>query len=263
MVTQTGKLSVDAASTFTDDDILSVTDGASAVIFGQLTVDDYLLVDTGGTIDDWGTVSMANGAEMEVDATNSVAGTFAMEPTGIFQESGGNLTNVIVAGNFLTSPGDQAAIDGSFTVDSNTSVTVYGSFIFAGPAGVLTVDAGDSGTPAGSFTVKDQGSSLTLEEGGGAMIGGFLEIDHGSSLEVESGATLTDQHSVNIDGTVGVALATSPASPQGTVLIDAGSTFTVSSGATATVLGSMTNVQGLLVVNSKLTEKCAEREPGG
>ncbi len=261
VITQTtGKLTVDATSTFIDDDVLAVVQGASADIFGQVTVGEAdLIVDTGGTIDDGGTVTVLNKGEMDVDA----AGTFLLESIGSFVEQTGPFVLVDVKGSFLMPVGGTASIGGGFTVEPGATVRDGGSFTVNGSLANLTVGA-TPGAPAGEFTVEGAGASLTLEHDAGAMISGFLNIDSATSLEVETGATLADMHFVDIEGSMDVAAATmSPTWPDGKVLVDSGSTFNVSFGGAVTVEGSLTSIQGLLVVNGILTESTVTISTGG
>ncbi len=259
----TGELTVDATSSFTDDDTLSVIQGASADISGKLTVDAVLVLASGGSMDVSGTVDITNEGEMDVNASSMGAGTFSLEGTGMFEEEAGEYAEVNVQGNFLMPDGGKATISASFTVESGGFVSDGGNFAVTGQLGNLTV-GGEPAAPAGEFKVEGQASSLTLEDDAGATIDGSLEIDTGSRLEIQSGATMSDMQNVEINGSMDVAAATTkPVSAEGTVLIDAGSTFSVSPRATATVEGSLTNIQGLLEVNGSLTEPLLTIGQGG
>ncbi len=183
----------------------------------------------------------------------------------MLEEEAGEYATVNVQGNFFMPVGGTATIGASFTVESGGYVKDGGDFEVTGRLGNLTVGGGGGpAAPAGDFTVKGQASSLTLENDASASIDGFLAIDIGSRLEIQGGATMSDMSDVDIEGSMDVAAATTkPASGEGTVLVDAGSTFNVSSGATATVEGSLTNIQGLLVVNGSLTEPVLTVGQGG
>ncbi len=191
------------------DGVIEVGAGSEPVFFdgatdGTLTVNAYVQVDDGGSlellgaIDNAGTIVLGSesGAELLISGpvTLSGSGTISLEGASIFTGAGDPSDELINAGN---------TISGSGTIEDLTLDNQSGGVIDA-TGGMLTIDTGNTVTNAGLFE---------------ATSGGILQID---DTIANSGSILADGGKVDIVGSV-----TANASLDGSAMIEAGGTLEI------------------------------------
>ena len=213
-VTNGGTILIDGGDTLTLDGGTSVTGGALTFGLDTSTLDvegagspaatlDDVTVTGGGTID-IGTTTPATPATLLIDGGTSVTGgdlTFGGSTDILDVEGAGSpaatLDDVTVTGGGTIDIGTTTpATPATLLIDGGTSVT-GGDLTFGGSTDVLDVEPTGATlddvlvTGGGTINVGTLAAATLTLDGGTSITGGTLNLDNGSTLDVEDGPAAT------------------------------------------------------------------------
>lgn len=208
------------AGTLDDLGDMTVESGATLRAAGSVTVGS---VDTGGTMDVYGTVIIPGAIPGSTTAgLLSVVWQVSVH-AGLNGAAAGQIDNF---GQVIIAAFGQINSMGTFTAEAGSTVADQGSFRVQDVTGLLTVAA------SSTFTVAN--AELRVLLGGQANILGSLTTTNSSSrVSVEGGSTFSDRGQVTISGALDVATSALGA---GTFLVAEGS-FSLTAPGTVTVEG--------------------------
>ncbi|HTJ49372.1 MAG TPA: T9SS type A sorting domain-containing protein [Cyclobacteriaceae bacterium] len=245
---------------------ITINSGASVTITGDMDMQGSgisIIINTGGTLDVSGTLSVNNQSQITMSGGTLKAGTLTMtdNATSKFNYTSGTLTltgSLYVGAGETFSYSSSLSIPGSVTILNGAAITAttLGGNISLSGSSKLTLNTGGTVSPT-TITYGGSNSEIVLSSGTLSYASTALTINGGNKLTINAGTANLQSLTIGSAGTVTVAsgasataTALTTTSNSDAILTNNG-TFTVNGNISSD--GSITN-NGTLQVNGNLTQ---------